>query len=126
MEISSRSTGDFKHLEKFLDRMKKEEATRLLTKHAQQGVLALQAATPVDSGITASSWGYEIVNDRGHWTIWWTNDNVVDGFNVAVGLQYGHGTGTGGYVQGRDYINPALKAVFEAVIEEIWQEIKRS
>jgi hypothetical protein len=93
---------------------------------AQRGVDALRAATPRDSGATANAWGYEIVNTGSSITIWWINSNNINGFPVAIGLQYGHGTGTGGWVQGYDYINPALKAIFDEIAESVWREVTRA
>lgn len=84
------------------------------------------AATPKDSGVTSSMWGYEIEGDSGGWTIHWTNGNINKNVNIAVILQYGHGTGTGGYVAGRDYINPALVPVFEKLADEAWNEVTRT
>lgn len=93
---------------------------------AQQGVDALRANTPIESGLTADSWTYEIQRSSGGVTIWWSNTNVIDGFNVAIGLQYGHGTGTGGWVQGYDYINPAIQPIFDAIADKIWEEVRSS
>ena len=87
---------------------------------------ALRAATPVDSGLTAESWTYEIEEKSGSITIWWLNENVVNGFNVAIGLQYGHGTGTGGWVQGYDYINPALRPIFDEIADNVWKEVQKA
>lgn len=116
--------GDFKRTNKYLDKLKKARFFTSLEKYAQLGVEALSNATPVDSGLTADSWGYEIEVDNRHATITWTNNNVQDGwFNVAIGLQYGHGTATGGYVQGIDYINPAMRDVFTKMVEDIWMEV---
>ena len=93
-----------------------------MTEYAQQGVNALQAATPVDSGKTASAWRYEIEAGGDRTSIYWINDNATyQGDPIAILLQYGHGTGTGGYVQGRDYINPAMKPVFDSIEEGVWQ-----
>lgn len=90
---------------------------------AQRGVSALQAATPVDSNLTASSWGYTIEEKNGSVTISFTNSNIVSGVPVAILLQYGHGTGTGGYVTGQDYINPAIQPVFDALADELWKKV---
>ena len=95
----------------------------ILEKYAQQGVSALASATPVDSGATASSWGYEIARSGQGATIYWTNTNSNQGVVIAVILQYGHGTGTGGYVQGRDYINPAMRPVFDQIADAAWREV---
>lgn len=95
----------------------------VLEKYGRKGVAALSAATPVDTGETASSWDYEIVEENGHISVHWTNSNIVDGVNIALILQYGHGTGTGGYVQGIDYINPALRPIFDEMAEAAWKEV---
>ena len=89
----------------------------------QRGVDALSAATPVESGLTASSWGYEIETSGDQTTIWWTNTNTISGVNVAVILQYGHGTGTGGWVSGRDYINPAIQSIFDQIANDVWKKV---
>ena len=99
------------------------EVKQILERYAQMGVSALASATPVDSGKTASCWGYEIEASGEDATIYWTNTNQNKGVYIAVILQYGHGTGTGGYVQGRDYINPAIRPVFDKIAEEAWREV---
>lgn len=121
-----RQKGSFKNVELFLLKMRKNEIYKNLNTYAQMGVSALASATPVDSGISASSWGYEIDISRGSYTIVWTNSNVNNGFPVAIMLQYGHGTGTGGYVQGRDYINPAIQPIFDKIAENVWKEVVNS
>lgn len=121
--ITFSSQGDFSRTFKFLDKMKTFRIENILKKYAEQGVSALQAATPKDSGLTASSWSYSIEAGRESATIYWSNSNVNKGVNIAVILQYGHGTGTGGYVQGRDYINPAMRPVFDKIAEEAWREV---
>lgn len=93
---------------------------------AQQGVDALRASTPIDEGITAAAWSYEIERTSRATSIWWINTNRVNGFNVAIGLQYGHGTGTGGWVEGEDYINPALRPVFDKLADQVWKEVQRA
>lgn len=115
--------GDFRNTERFLKRMAKNDFAAALKGVAQRGVLALAAATPVDSGLTASSWGYEIKRSRGSFSIIWTNSHVVDGRPIAIMIQYGHGTGTGGYVRGRDFINPAMRPIFEQIIADLWTEV---
>jgi len=120
--------GSFKHTDAFFKRMSNADFQRTLDMYAQQGVLALAEATPKDTGLTANSWGYEIEHDRrqGRITITWTNSNVVDEWaNVAVLIQYGHATRNGGYVQGRDYINPALRPIFDGIADAIWEEVTR-
>lgn len=89
----------------------------------QRGVDALASATPVESGLTAASWGYEIETSGDITTIWWTNTNTISGVNVAVILQYGHGTGTGGWVAGRDYINPAIQSIFDDIANDVWKKV---
>lgn len=108
--------------EKYLEKLQRKEYFKVLDNCAQKGVEALSAATPKDTGKTAASWSYEITADRNGMSIYWKNDNVTrDGEPIAIMLQYGHGTGTGGYVVGRDYINPAIKPVFDNIAEEVWK-----
>ena len=109
--------------ENWLEMLKRIHIEDVLLRYAQAGVIALASATPKDSGRTASSWGYEIERDADGYTIYWTNDNLNEGVNIAVILQYGHGTGTGGYVQGRDYINPAMVPIFEQIANDAWNEV---
>lgn len=123
MQVKVTVKGNFKKSYKFLGFVRQWKVDRALTKFAQKGVDALQAATPVDSGETASAWGYEIETSGSGAKITWTNSNINDGVNIAVILQYGHGTGTGGYVEGRDYINPALAPVFDEIADELWKEV---
>jgi hypothetical protein len=117
------SKGDFKTLERYLMKSLNNNYRSILEKYGQQGVQALSAATPVDTGKTASSWDYRITEKNGNLSVEWINTNVNDGVNIAVILQYGHGTGTGGYVVGTDYINPALKSVFDGIAEAAWKEV---
>lgn len=108
--------------ERYLERLKKRDYFQVLDGCARKGVEALKAATPFRTGLTASSWSYEIAADGKGTTIYWTNSNVTrDGEPIAIMLQYGHGTGTGGYVVGRDYINPAIQPVFDNIAEEVWK-----
>lgn len=118
--------GNFDKTERFLKKASKAEYLNILDKYAREGVTALSNATPVDSGLTASSWNYTIEKNAGGYSIYWTNSNINDGVNIAVILQYGHGTGTGGYVQGRDYINPAIRPVFDRIAEAAWKEVTSS
>ena len=117
------SKGDFTRTFKFLNKMQNFKIDSILEKYAQQGVSALASATPIDSGATANSWSYEIVHSGKGATIYWTNTNSNQGVVIAVILQYGHGTGTGGYVQGRDYINPAMRPVFDQIADAAWREV---
>lgn len=121
--IKITSKGDFSKTFKFLNKMQNFKVEQILQKYGSKGVTALSSATPVDSGLTANSWTY-VVEVRGESaTIHWMNTNVNKGVNIAVILQYGHGTGTGGYVQGRDYINPAMRPIFDQIAEEAWKEV---
>ena len=125
MKIVVEHKGSFNRTERFLKRASKIDYKAILEKYAQEGVAALAAATPVDSGVTANSWDYEIRVSRGRYSITWTNSNVVNGVQIAVILQYGHGTRNGGWVQGRDYINPALQPIFDKIANELWREVTK-
>lgn len=124
--IKITSSGDFSRTFKFLNFMSNWKIDKILQKYGQQGVAALSAATPVESGTTANSWSYEIKTSGQSATIYWSNSNVNKGVNIAVILQFGHGTGTGGYVQGRDYINPAMRPIFDKIAEEAWMEVVKA
>ena len=124
--ISFTTGGSTRGTERFLDAMMRGDFFSNLDSFAQRGVEALRAATPRESGLTADSWTYEIVKKGSSVTIWWKNTNIVSGFNVAVGLQYGHGTGTGGWIQGYDYINPALRPIFDEIAEGVWREVQKA
>lgn len=121
--ITIKSKGNFKKTDSLLAKILKRDYVTVLTKYGQLGVEALRNATPVDTGLTANSWSYEIVEDSSGIKIYWKNSNIVKGVPIAVILQYGHGTGTGGYVEGTDYINPALKSVFEKIADAAWKEV---
>lgn len=123
MTISWNSKGSFKNTEKFLQAMKRLNMRNLLEESAQKGVKALREATPVDEGVTAASWGYEINQSRTGVSIVWTNTHVNNGAPIAILLQYGHGTGTGGWVAGRDYINPAIRPIFDEIADTIWKAV---
>lgn len=97
-----------------------------LDKFGEQGVRALAEATPKDTGATADSWYYKIVNDGKSYAIQWLNSNVNEGVPIAIILQYGHATGTGGYVEGIDYINPAIQPIFERIARDAWREVRRT
>ncbi|GHV49668.1 hypothetical protein FACS189499_10690 [Clostridia bacterium] len=112
--------GNFNNTERFLKGAAKVNFRAILDPYGQQGVRALASATPIDSGKTASSWGYEIVVNKGSVSLVWTNSNVVNGVPIAILLQYGHGTRNGGFVQGRDYINSTLLPIFDRISEEAW------
>ena len=123
--ITFRQKGDFSKLTRFLEKAK--EAVRLgdLDKYGREGVAALASATPVDTGLTANSWYYKIEHKDGTATISFFNSNVQNGVPIAIVLQYGHGTGTGGWVQGRDYINPAIQPIFDKIVTEAWREVTK-
>ena len=121
--LSITSSGSTSKTMSFLQSMRSSNLYGNLDSFGQRGVAALQAATPVESGLTAMSWSYEIeVTDR-YARISWVNSNRVDGVNVAIILQYGHGTGTGGYVTGQDYINTALKPIFDEIANDVWKRV---
>lgn len=124
--IIVRHRGDLKKTKNFLDRMKERSYLKKLEKYAQEGVAALSAATPVDTGKTANSWTYEIENTDTRYAIYWINTNENKGVNIALILQTGHGTGSGGYVQGIDYINPAMKPILQKIADEAWKEVTSS
>lgn len=123
MTISFDASGDFKNTERFIGKVKKGNILPALRSLAMAGVRALASATPVDSGLAADSWGFEITRSRNSASITWTNSDVENGFPVAIMLQYGHGTRNGGYVKGRDYINPAMQPVFDKIAEEAWKVV---
>ena len=118
--------GDFKKTDTFLKKILKLDYKSILSRYGQKGVEALRQNTPVDSGLTANSWDYKIVENAGSVSIYWKNTNLQDGVPIAVIIQYGHGTGTGGYVQGIDYINPALRPIFDEIAESLWKEVTGS
>lgn len=116
--------GDFKKTKKFLNFLTANQYMyAVLAKYGQRGVDALSSATPVKTGKTAASWRYDIKRNGGSYEITWSNTNVVDGVNVALILQTGHGTGTGGYVRGINYVNPALAPIFDEMVDAIWKEV---
>lgn len=123
--IEIKSKGNFSKTENFLSDLKKIQLKAILDKYGKRGVDALEKATPVDSGKTASSWYYKIDSDKDRSTITWCNSNINKGVMIAIILQYGHGTGTGGYVQGIDYINPAMKPIFDEITEKVWGEVTK-
>lgn len=116
-------SGDFGNTLKFLKRMKKREYMTRLNEFGKKGVAALSSATPKESGKTADSWSYEVIQNASGSAIYWSNSNTNKGVNVAVILQYGHGTRNGGYVAGRDYINPAIRPVFDDILTQMWKEV---
>ena len=123
--ISFRQKGDFSKTMQFLVKAKKGVKLSDLDKYGREGVAALASATPVDTGETANSWYYEIVHENGKVTITFNNSHIQNGVPIAVILQYGHGTGTGGWVEGRDYINPAIQPLFDKIAENAWREVTK-
>ena len=123
--ITFRHRGDFSKFDKFLERAKNSIRIGDLDKYGREGVAALASATPIDTGLTASSWSYEIVRKDGSVSIQFHNSNIQNGVPIAIILQYGHGTGTGGWVEGRDYINPAIRPIFDRLANEAWREVTK-
>ena len=123
--ISFRQKGDFSKLTRFLEKAKNAVHLGILDKYGREGVAALASATPLDSGKTASSWYYEVQHGEGTASINFYNSNVNKGVPIAIILQYGHGTGTGGWVQGRDYINPSIQPIFDKIANEAWREVTK-
>ena len=123
--IRFRHRGDFSKTSRYLERIKNAVGRSDLDKYGRAGVAALMSATPVESGETANSWYYEIERGNSFTRIAFLNSHVNKGVPIAIILQYGHGTGTGGYVQGRDYINPAIQPVFDEIVENLWREVTK-
>ncbi len=123
--ITFRQKGDFGKLNGYLERVKEGLKLSALDRYGQEGVRALAEATPKDTGLTASSWQYRIVRGKESVSITFDNTNIQNGVPIAIILQYGHATRNGGYVQGIDYINPAVRPIFEKIAEEAWEEVKR-
>lgn len=123
--ITLRHKGDFSKIDRYLERVKEAARVGILDRYGQEGVNALASATPVDSGRTAGSWFYTIERQNGSAAIIFNNSHINKGVPIAIILQYGHGTGTGGYVQGRDYINPAVQPLFDKIAEDAWREVTK-
>ncbi len=121
--ISVQTRGNFKKTDRFLSGLVQKHYRRKLDHYGYLGVQALREATPRDSGKTAESWEYEIVEEGERLAIYWKNSNINNGVNIAIILQYGHGTRTGGFVEGVDYINPALRPIFDRMANEVWKEV---
>lgn len=117
------SSGSFEKTRAFIDRLRNGDMFKDLNRYGQMGVDALSRATPKDTGQTAASWGYVIRRNANGTTIVWTNSNVNQGAQIVILLQYGHGTGTGGYVQGYDYINPAIRPIFDQIAADVWKKV---
>lgn len=123
MTIKFTSRGSFKKTERFLQKMGRLDLSSVLKTQGVAGVRALSAATPTETGLAAQSWSYEILQNGRSVSIVWSNSDVENGFPVAIMLQYGYGTGTGGYVQGQDYINPAMKPIFDQIANTVWKAV---
>jgi hypothetical protein len=123
--IRVKHKGDFSKTFKYLGKLKDTINPKNLDEYGRKGVAALESATPVDTGVTARSWYYEITNEKGSVTISFHNSNIQNGVPIAVILQYGHGTRTGGWVEGRDYINPAIQPIFDEIADNAWKEVTR-
>ena len=123
--ITIRQKGDFSKLTRFLERAKETVKLGDLDKYGREGVAALASATPVDSGLTASSWYYTIERKNGSVSINFHNSNIQNGVPIAIILHYGHGTGNGGWVQGRDYIDSAIRPIFDKIAEYAWREVTK-
>lgn len=121
--ITFRSKGDFSKATRYLEKVKHAVRLSILDKYGRDGVAVLASATPVDSGETANSWNYKVEIQNGSATISFYNTHVNQGVPIAIILQYGHGTGTGGWVKGRDYINPAIQPIFDKIVNEAWKEV---
>lgn len=123
--IKIRQKGDFSKLNRYLERAKEAVKIGDLDKYGKAGVAALASATPVDSGETANSWYYEIKRQNGSVSLVFKNSNVNQGVPIAIILQYGHGTRNGGWVEGRDYINPAIRPIFDKIVNDAWREVTK-
>lgn len=124
--IKVRHKGDFSKTTRYLKRVEKAVQLRDLERYGRAGVSALASVTPVDSGLTANSWYYEIIRENGKITISFNNSNIQNGVLIAIILQYGHGTRNGGWVQGRDYINPSIQPVFDEITNDAWREVTKA
>jgi hypothetical protein len=123
MPVTFTVTGDFASTKAFLEHVRKLDILAMLDAYGAEGVAALESATPVRTGLAAGSWGYDVHANNGVYSIYWTNTDVESGFPVAIMLQYGHGTRGGGYVQGRDYINPAMRPIFDEIADKVWKAV---
>lgn len=121
--IVFKQSGSFNRTNNFLDKASNTKRLQLLHKYGKRGVVALSSATPVSSGLTAKSWSYEIRSFKNSYTLTWVNSNVNNGIQIAILIQYGHGTRNGGYVHGRDYVNPAIRPIFDKLSVDLWKEV---
>ena len=125
MRVTTKKSGSIHNTMNFLNRILSRSYLAKLEQYGKMGVDALAAATPRRTGKTAASWGYEIEVDDRSTKLIWTNSNVNNGVNVALLIRYGHGTGTGGYVQGIEYIEPAMRPLFQGFADDVWEEVMR-
>jgi len=121
--ITFNVTGDFRAMEDSLKKMSKIDILGIMESCGEEGVAALSSATPIDTGLAAGTWGFDVRTSGGTYAIYWTNTDIESDFPVAIMLQYGYGTGTGGYVQGRDYINPAIRPIFDQIATKVWKAV---
>lgn len=124
--ISIETSGSFDKTDKFLKSMSNNDQFKSLEVFGQRGVDALASATPVDTRLTADSWRFKIIRGRGKYTLQWYNTNVQNGIPVVILIQYGHGTGTGGWVEGRDFINPAIQPIFDEIANDVWEKVRHA
>lgn len=126
VSVSFTHSGDLNRTTAFLESMQRLDILRTISRYGQEGVNALASATPVDTGLAASSWSYGVQQTRGGFSIAWSNYDIENGFPVVIMLQYGYGTGTGGFVQGRDFINPAIRPIFDRIANDVWKVVTSS
>lgn len=122
--ITVSQSGSFNNIDKFINSMKQEDAFAFLDAFGREGVQALANSTPVDTGLTSISWKYEIIKNKGRYSIVWSNINAENGIPVAILIQYGHATKNGGWVDGIDYVNPAIRPIFEKIADQVWERVK--
>lgn len=116
-------SGNFDNIERFLQKVQRIDVRGILEACGQEGVSALSSATPADTGLASQSWAYRVTGSAGNYAVEWYNTDIENGFNVIIGIQFGHGTGTGGYISGRDFINPAMRPVFDQIAERYWKAV---
>lgn len=121
--LSRSSSGSFRNTFSFLEKAQRMDIRSVLESNAKAGVVALSNATPTDTGLASQSWSYEVRREGTTYSIAWTNSDVENGFPVVIMLQYGYGTGTGGYVRGRDFINPAIRPIFDKIASDVWRAV---
>lgn len=125
MKISFRQKGDFSKTFRFMDKAKNTSGLIDLHRYGKEGVAALSSATPIETGKTAQSWNYNVTKTKGTISIGFYNSNIQNGAPIAILIQYGHGLENGGWVQGRDYINPAIQPIFDKIVKDLWKEVTK-